>query len=302
MAQAQSMRWCFTLNNYDDADIDRLRSFADQVTYLVFGYETAPTTGTPHLQGFVVFTSNQRRDSAYLANFALRAYYVVARGTSEQAAEYCKKGGVFEEFGQVPGPVGKTNVYDRFRDWVLAQPSKPTEYEISMLFTSLTIRNRESVLRYVDVIYPKPPRILGEFRPYQQRLHDMLVEDPDDRKIIFVIDGVGKTGKSWFIRKFLTLNPAAQHLSVGRIEDLNYAINPRKSVFLFDVPRTRLQYLQYSVLEGLKDGSVMSTKYMSQMKELDGLCHVVVFTNEEPDMTALSRDRYVIIRWVSLAL
>lgn len=295
---AQSMRWCFTLNNPTDLEIAGLRAHADQVTYLVFGHETAPTTGTPHLQGFVVFTSNKRRGA--LVNFSARAWYEVARGTSLQASDYCKKGGEFEEFGQVPGPVGKTNVYDGFRDWVLAQPTKPTEYDVGMLFPGLAVRNRESILRFIDVIYPRPPRVLGDFRPYQQRLADLLEVPPCDRKIIFVIDGVGNTGKSWFIRKFLTLNDTAQHLSVGRIEDVNYAINPRKSVFLFDVPRTRLQFLQYSVLEGLKDGCVMSTKYMSQMKELDGPCHVVVFTNEEPDMNALSRDRYVIIRWVSV--
>ena len=295
MAPAQSKRWCFTLNTPTPEELISLRSRAEQVTYLVLGHEVAPTTGRSHIQGFVVFRSNHRKNTL-IETFNRRAHYEVARGTSKQASDYCKKEGDFEEFGQIPGPVGRTNIYEQFRDWILEQPTKPTEYDVAMRWTSIFARSQQA-MRIVDVIYPYNREVVGDYRPHQQRLHDLLIEDPDDRKIYFIIDGVGNTGKSWFIRKFLTQHSSTQHLSVGRIEDLNYAIDPSKRVFLFDIPRTRLQFLQYSVLEGLKDGAVMSTKYFSQMKRLDGPAHVVVFTNEEPDMAALSIDRYKIIRW-----
>lgn len=61
------------------------------ISYLVFGEELAPTTGTPHLQGHVVFRQPHRRPSVtrYLTSrFALS----VARKNSLANYRYCRKG------------------------------------------------------------------------------------------------------------------------------------------------------------------------------------------------------------------
>ena len=86
-----------------------------------------------------------------------------------------------------------------------------------------------------------------------------------------------------------------QRLSVGKRDDVAYALDVSKSIFLFDIPREQLQYLQYSVLESLKDQCVFSPKYESLSKVLPNPVHVVVFTNEEPDMTKMTEDRYEIV-------
>lgn len=86
-----------------------------------------------------------------------------------------------------------------------------------------------------------------------------------------------------------------QILKTGKESDMCYAINEDKSIFLLDVPRSRMEFLQYSVLEQLKDRMVFSTKYNSQMKILRSPTHVVVFCNEHPDETKLSADRYNVI-------
>jgi len=49
----KSRDWCFTLNNYKAIDEAILRQLDSK--YLIYGYETAPETGTPHLQGYVYF-------------------------------------------------------------------------------------------------------------------------------------------------------------------------------------------------------------------------------------------------------
>lgn len=45
--------YCFTHNNYTPEDVVKYRDLtSDWVSYMIFGKETAPSTGTPHLQGY----------------------------------------------------------------------------------------------------------------------------------------------------------------------------------------------------------------------------------------------------------
>lgn len=48
-------RWCFTINNWTDADEQRLRGLEDDCEYLVCGREKGSGRGTAHLQGYVNF-------------------------------------------------------------------------------------------------------------------------------------------------------------------------------------------------------------------------------------------------------
>lgn len=85
--------WCFTINNPTEADEAALRALgADKVARLVVGRETAPTTGTPHLQGYVRFIKSVRRGQCCLA-LGGRARVVPRNGTEEQASAYCMKDG-----------------------------------------------------------------------------------------------------------------------------------------------------------------------------------------------------------------
>ena len=46
-------RFCWTLNNYTDDDVDVLqKDLAELCKFAIFGREICPTTGTKHLQGF----------------------------------------------------------------------------------------------------------------------------------------------------------------------------------------------------------------------------------------------------------
>lgn len=56
MAQNRTYRRiCFTLNNYGEEDERRIKTEAHRYKYAVYGRETAPTTGTRHLQGYINF-------------------------------------------------------------------------------------------------------------------------------------------------------------------------------------------------------------------------------------------------------
>lgn len=99
--------WCFTLNNYNDEQVEHLRrAFEEaQAVYMVFGRERGEN-GTPHLQGFLQL--GVRRRLGQLRNtFSDQAHWEIARGTPQEAARYCKKDGDFEELGAILGGSGR---------------------------------------------------------------------------------------------------------------------------------------------------------------------------------------------------
>lgn len=102
MPAFQSKRWCFTWNNYDEESINTLHTFnAVHCNYLVYGKEVAPTTKTPHLQGFC--TLKKKMSLTAIKNALSKSpHFEAAKGTSQQASEYCKKENDFNEFGDVP--------------------------------------------------------------------------------------------------------------------------------------------------------------------------------------------------------
>lgn len=65
-AKKRSRGWIFTFNNYTAVDIKRVQHFIE--TLCVYGnyqHETAPTTGTPHLQGCFFFKNAQTCKGTY---------------------------------------------------------------------------------------------------------------------------------------------------------------------------------------------------------------------------------------------
>ena len=92
----------FTRNNYADT------SFEDNVTckYIIYGCEVAPTTGTPHLQGFVSF-EHQKTLKTVIKLFA--GCHVEVANTVEEAIDYCKKDGHFVERGDKPKSLKRAN-------------------------------------------------------------------------------------------------------------------------------------------------------------------------------------------------
>jgi len=292
---AQSRRWCFTINNPTSAHIERLTSI--EVVYLVYGVESAPSTGTRHLQGFVIFENPRRRNG--IVSEIGGGHFEVARGTSIQAADYCKKDGDYTERGALPNNGGRRTDIEAILSWLdsfIAEHGRaPTDRETARLYPTALFRYRN--FGYVARLRaPQPPIRQGEPREWQASLRDELLEDADDRTIQFYVDENGGKGKSWFQEWFYSLDPdRTQLLNVGKRDDLAHSLSVDHNVFLFNIPRGAIEFLQYTILEQLKDRTVFSPKYDSHMKMWRKNNHVVVFTNEEPDMTKLSRDRYKIV-------
>ena len=92
-----SRNFTFTLNNPEPTTEAYLASLPYK--YLVYGREVAPTTGTPHLQGFISFKQVKTFSAACKV---LKGCHVEIAKSIEPAINYTKKDGNFVECGVPP--------------------------------------------------------------------------------------------------------------------------------------------------------------------------------------------------------
>lgn len=291
-----SKNWCFTLNNYTDQDVERLNALVDQsnvVSYIIFGKERGDS-GTPHLQGFVQL--NKRSSMLSVKRLiGSNPHMEIARNVNA-SREYCKKEGDWVEFGMPPGDrtQGQRNDLEEFKKAVKNGMLDLTE--IREHHAEVYARYPRFCLEYIRDNFPKVQIPDHPLRPWQQRLKDMLDQPADRRKIIFVVDQVGNSGKSWFADWFQKQNETTcQVITPGKRSDMAYMLKPGLKYLFMDAPRSKQSdFIQYDFLEDLKNGRVFSPKYESIMKTYEPI-HVVVCMNEAPDRSKLSEDRYEVI-------
>lgn len=281
--------YCFTLNNYTEDDIQRLVELAPSVGYIVYGKEVGES-GTPHLQGFVQFATRIRFDPAK-AKISGRCHLERARN-AQQARDYCVKDGDFTEFGTL-STSGSRNDLEEFKSAVKGGmlSSEELREHHSKVFASYP----RFCVEYIQDHTPDPEIQVYPLRTWQEELSQLLNREPDDRKINFVVDLIGNTGKTWFAHYYKKCHRDVQILLPGKKADLAYCINQTSRVIFLDAPRCKQnEFIFYDFLEELKNGYIFSGKYESRFKALRKL-HVVVLMNEYPDMEKLSQDRYNII-------
>lgn len=112
-----------TINNYSEQEVELVEKYMNdkkRTRYCCIGWETAPTTGTPHIHVYFHWVS-QVSFTQMKKKFP-RADIRVCRGTPQQISDYCKKEGTFKEQGDLPKS-GKRSDIDHIRD-VLQETSK----------------------------------------------------------------------------------------------------------------------------------------------------------------------------------
>lgn len=143
MASSERSRcWCFTHNNYTEEDKEFWKNF--NCKYIIFGCETAPTTGTPHLQGYFVF-NDAIRFSTLKNKIPPKVAIFKSNGTPEQNRTYCTKQRDVEYFERGDKPeAGRRSDLDACRSMAL---SRGMRY-VSRNFNSQSIRTAEKFLTY----------------------------------------------------------------------------------------------------------------------------------------------------------
>lgn len=103
--------WCFTLNNYTADDEDNLQQL--DCRFILYGHEIAPTTGTPHLQGYVVWNASKRLSGCRVQN--PRCNWLLCKGDSTSNIKYCSKGTDIYRRGDPPKTKEQSGLDERQR-------------------------------------------------------------------------------------------------------------------------------------------------------------------------------------------
>lgn len=232
--------WCFTLNNYTEEQRKKIIQIClDRGARYVVGKEVAPSTGTPHLQGYVCFLEKVRPMGIFNIK---EIHWEVAHGTMEENLQYCTKEGDYS-----------TNIQ--------AMPK----------------------LKVIGI---------QQMYPWQRALANRVEQAPDDRKIIWVWDEKGATGKTAMCR-WLAVREGACLLGGDTKDGLYVAGEQEARTYIFSFPRTNETGVKYDMIESIKDGIYTSTKYEGKMV-VRGCPHVICFANYPPYKRALSEDRWEI--------
>lgn len=110
---AESKRFVFTLNNYTQEDEIRLKEL--ECEWMIYAHEIAPTTGTPHLQGAIIF-KGRRRLSALRKLFKWNIETM--KGSPQDNKTYCtKEDPNYFETGIMPGDGRKKGGESTKRKW-----------------------------------------------------------------------------------------------------------------------------------------------------------------------------------------
>jgi hypothetical protein len=140
----------------------------------------------------------------------------------------------------------------------------------------------------------------NEIFKWQKDLITYLNDNPPDpRRIVFVVDNNGDTGKSELARNTRHIFPNRKVFCIPPQDYKSMASlvpDDGVDIVILDCPHQKQYDLPYDFLEDLKNGSTVQTKYEVIKKEFTPP-HVVVLMNRNPKTgkTILSPDCYVII-------
>lgn len=157
-----------------------------------------------------------------------------------------------------------------------------------------------------DHLFPDFTNLIRPTDGWQLQMQNILTGPPEERYIYWVWETTGRTGKSNFAT-WMELNHSCMGLGLSTAPDNFYAVSEfARRAYIFDVPRSlpkRFDWAEvYMSLEKIKDRNFLSTKYKPKKVILPIIPHVVVFSNQAPDLNALSVDRWKVFKIVDNAL
>ncbi len=295
-AESPAVAWVFTLANASDEELDELKKLCKHLVW----QDECGEGGLDHLQGYLELKNKKRFKTLHDA--CPRAHFEKRRGTRQQAYAYATKedtrtAGPFfypEEWepNTTKGQGARTDILAA-RDTMLSGKKRSIEDILVDDELCVALAKFPKFMRILQLQSGKPaPMPEPKFLPWQRTLMDLLEGPVQPRKIHWFVDPMGGRGKT-YMTKYLCLNHGALTVS-GKRADILFAYEG-EPIVVFDFARAQAEQIEYASIEKIKDGVFFAGKFDSRQKIFDSP-HVVVFSNNEPDQTKLSADRWDITR------
>lgn len=115
-----ALRWCFTWNNYPSNWQEIVQDVL--ISEYSIGEETAPTTGTKHLQGYIEFKTKQRPSAL---KWPKAIHWEVAKGDRKANVAYTQK----------EGSAFHSRQCRQERPLIVHAPDKPWQLELAAILT-----------------------------------------------------------------------------------------------------------------------------------------------------------------------
>ena len=143
-----------------------------------------------------------------------------------------------------------------------------------------------------------------EWRPWQKGLLEYL-DNPTDRRIIWVVGGKGNEGKTFFVDKIEEKYGEHRVCEIGLdvptwyiFEDKEGDVDVAQDILLFDISKSvDMQRINYGLLENIKDGKAnVVTGDDVKMVRFTTPNVIMIFSHEYPDTGKLSSVRWMIFK------
>ena len=161
---------------------------------------------------------------------------------------------------------------------------------------------RKDHVKALEVNSLRKERQFGSLKPWQEKLLNFM--EPSQREIIWICGVKGAEGKSWFqeyIEHHYTQKKVFRTSMNSNKESILHSLSkntlPLIDVFVFNTPRSfDVKDIPYTLLEEIKDGQAISSKYNSKVLNFKKPNILIIFSNKRPCITGVSKDRWRIYK------
>lgn len=309
MPTHQARRYCFTLwiNNGEEHDLwsdeDSIKAKFEAAAifrYLYWQIELAD--GEPHqahVQGYIELLDKQSIQRVQQCDFSpswATMHLESSKGTAAENVKYCSKienrlVGPFS-VGSSGDRGGRPKLDEMARDLLQHRDLRRFANENPGSF----VQHNRGLERLLEITtQPERAPEGTQLRPWQLDLSAKIIDvAPHERRVYWIFDETGDTGKSWFIN-WLVREHGSLPLSNGRHDRILNAWRGQ-SIVTFDFPRSVVDggsdRVPYGPIERIKDGIVWSG-FSGASAFVGRIPHVLCFANFLPDYSKLSADRWL---------
>ena len=179
--------------------------------------------------------------------------------------------------------------------------------ELEKIITEDKIMKASLVAEHAEELFEKHGQV-KDVKPVEWRLWQKGVleymNNPIPRRIIWVVGGKGNEGKNFFqgqiidqYRKHRVYTLSLTANSSDLLHHMGGRVDIPTDIFLFNIEKgVSMENIDYTLLEKIKDGEAVSTKYNIMYMTFTTPNGIIVFSNKYPDTYELSSYRWSVFK------